>query len=183
MYLFNQDITETKPNTITQAYIAILNDNLELADSLFSELDCSRSRWGKALIEILRGKIDNFPTYFEIRNFFEIDLDFLIKNEKINYVEILLGSSELLINVNQEVFKYAARVLIENNYIEIGLNYLKKSKDVLYKDPEMHFMLTKYYLKKEDYTNALFYINECLKIVPDYFPAQKIKKNILKNLV
>ena len=27
MYLFNQDITETKPNTITQAYIAILNDN------------------------------------------------------------------------------------------------------------------------------------------------------------
>lgn len=183
MYFFNQNIIESDSNKLKQAYIAILNNDLDIAYNLFAEEDSSRSRWGMALIEILKSNIIHFPTYFEIRNFFEIDLDFLIKNKKIDYVETLLGASELLININQEVFKYAARVLFENYYPEIGFNYLKKSKDILYKDPEMHFMLAKYYINKEDYTTALSYINECLKFVPDYFPAQKIKKIILKHLV
>ena len=84
MYFFNQDVIEPELNKIKQAYINILSDNLELAYALFKSSDCSRSRWGISLIQILKGEIIKFPTYFEIRNFFEIDLDFLIKNKKID---------------------------------------------------------------------------------------------------
>ena len=74
-------------NSLEHAYLYILNDDLDAALTVFQRLDSPRSNWGMVLISILKGFMTVYPTYFEIRNFLEIDLDFLLKNNKINYVE------------------------------------------------------------------------------------------------
>ncbi len=183
MFFFKKDSELTfKPGSIEHAYFAILNDDLVAANQVFRGLDCARSRWGKALLAIINGYIERYPTYFEIRNFLEIDLDFLIKNEKLDYVEQVLGSLELLSKINQEVYKYAARVMFENKLYKASLEYMEKSKNIFYNDPELHFMYSKFYLHYCEYEKADFHINECLKILPEYYPAKLIKQELSKNL-
>ena len=182
MFFFNQENQTFTSKSIENAYFSILKGDLHTAKSIFENIDSPRSHWGKCFVDILIGYVENFPTYFEIRNFLEIDLDFLIKNNKINYVEQILGSLEHLSDINQEVYKYVARVFYENRLYKASLEYLEKSKKIFYKDPELHFMLAKYYLNSRDYEDSYFYIKECLKILPDYYPAKNLKMKIEKYL-
>ena len=181
MFFFSSENDTTfKPRSIEHAYLCIINNDILQAQAVFESLESPRALWGKSLTDILSGYIERYPTYFEIRNFLEIDLDFLIKNEKIDYVESLLGSLEFLVEINQEAYKYVARVMYENKFYKSAREYMEKSKNIFYNDPELHFMFSKYYLNSHNYEEALYYINECLKILPDYFPAKKIKENISK---
>ena len=183
MFFFNENCElHFKPLSIEHAYLNLLNNDIDAAKLIFQNIDSPRAKWGLVLVDILNGYVQNFPTYFQIRNFLEIDLDFLIKNEKNDYVELVLGASEFLSTLNNECYKYIARVLLENKFYNVSFNYLEKSKCLFYRDPELHFLYSKYYVKKGDYTQADYYINECLKILPDDYPAKIFKKAILLNL-
>ena len=171
-------IIHINSNSIEHAYLNILNEDLDSAKAIFTQIDSPRALWGKVLISILNGVMQSYPTYFQIRNFLEIDLDFLLKNEKIKYVEQLLGALEILSTINQEVYKYAARVMYVNKLYSASLKYMNKSKKIYYNDAELHFMLAKYYLRVHDSESALFFINECIKLIPDYYPAKLLKSEI-----
>ena len=184
MYFFsNEEFFNFKNSTnVEQAYFEILNSNLDNALILFSKTDSARTRWGISFVQILQGYLSLYPTYFGIRNFLEIDLDFLLKNEKIEYVEQLLGALSILADINYEVYKYVARVMYENRYYNVVEKYLEKSKEMLYKDPELHYLYAKYYFRAKDYALSKFYINECLKILPEYVPAKIFKQVISRYL-
>jgi len=184
MFFFDADCENNcfKAMSVEHAYLAVLDENLLAARAVFEALDSPRAQWGKALTGILNGFMDIYPTYFDIRNFFEIDLDFLIKNEKYNYVELLLSSLKILSKINQEVYKYTARVMYENKLYNASLEYMEKSKEIFYNDPELHFMLAKYYFNLNQYSEADYYISECLKILPSYHPAITLKSSIAKQL-
>jgi len=171
-----------KPRSEELAYLAILKEDLLSAQAIFESLDSPRARWGIALVGILSGFLEYFPTYFEIRNFLEIDLDFMIKNEKFDYTENMLGSLEILYKINHEVYKYTARVLYENKLYKTALEYMEKSKELNYNDPELHYMLAKYYVHTKQFNLAEHYIEECLKIIPMYYPAIKMKEHISSQL-
>ncbi len=180
MFFFDDKVTNStfKARSIEHAYLAILNDDLETANAIFESLDSPRAHWGRALTSILSGCIEYYPTYFEIRNFYEIDLDFIIKNQKLDYIEKLLNSLEILSQYNQEVYKYTARVMYENKMYNSALEYMEKSKDLLFKDPELHFMAAKFYYSMQNFEQANYCLEECLKIIPSYFPAIKMKEDI-----
>lgn len=169
-------------NSVEHAYFTILDENLLAAKTIFEKNDSPRAKWGVSLTNILLGYLKEYPTYFEIRNFLEIDLDFLIKNEKIEYVELLLGALDLLSGINQETYKYAARVMFENRLYKVARQYLEKSKDIFYNDPELHFLYAKYYIKTREYDSADFHLDECLNMLPDYYPAQILQKEISRYL-
>ena len=180
LFFFYEDCSdlEIAPNSLEHAYLAILNDDLNAAFTIFENLDSPRAKWGRILITILKGFMPEYPTYFEIRNFLEIDLDFLLKNNKINYVEQCLGALEILSSINQETYKFAARVMLENRLFSAAIKYMEKSKEINYHDPELHFMFAKYYTDNSKYEEAYFYINECLKLLPTYYPALIMKEQI-----
>lgn len=184
MYFFNDNKEILfNANEIEQAYLSILGDDFDSAYKIFAESDSPRAKWGISLISILKGYIMPYPTYFQIRNFLEIDLDFLLKNGKIDYVEMVLGASEILLEMNQEAYKYIARVMFENKFYKSAKEYLEKSKNVLYNDPEMHFLFAKYYLIFKDFEKADLALDNCLKYVPDYYPAKQMQKEIARYLV
>ena len=183
MFFFSEEnISTFKPNSVEHAYLAILNGEIDVARRIFDSLDSPSSNWGLTLTDILSTRIEHFPTYFEIRNFLEIDLNFLIKNEKIELVELLLGSLEYLSKINNETYKYVARVMIENGLDVAAEKYLEKAKKTFYNDVESHFLYSKYYLDKNEYRLAYKYIKECLNFLPDYYPARKLQEEILKHL-
>lgn len=177
-FFLDNNRIEIKPGSIEHAYLCVLEDDLESAKTIFASLDSPRAKWGKALCSILEGYIEEYPTYFQIRNFLEIDMDFLLKNEKLDFVEQLLGGLELLSAINYETYKFAARVMFENKFFSAALKYMEKSKMLRYNDPELHFMLAKYYLEVHDDKKAYDSICECLTILPDYYPARIIKAKI-----
>ncbi len=174
---------EIVPNSVEHAYLAIINDDLVSAKKIFLNIDSPRAKWGSIFVSILEGYLKDFPTYFQLRNFMEIDIDFLIKNEKINYIEQFLGALDILATINQETYKFIGRVMFENKLYTASLKYLEKAKQIYYNDPELHFLLAKYYLQAHNKQEALFYINECLKLLPNYFPALNIKQRIEENSI
>lgn len=180
IFLFSSNLTEIKirPNSIEHAYLLILQNDIKNAKKLFQKIDSPRGNWGSIFCDILQGFIKEFPTYFQLRNFLEIDLDFLIKNQKVEYIEQVLGALETLSIANHEIYKYVARVMQANNFPQLTHKYLQESKHIYYNDPELLYMLAKYYLDTKDVTNANFYIEECIKILPNYYPAQLIKRKI-----
>ena len=181
IFFFNKDISNLKiaPISIEHAYLAILDNKLDAAVKIFSEIDSPRAIWGYILATLLKnGLLVKNPTFFQIRNFFEIDVDFLIKNNRINYVEQLLGALEIFSTINQEIYKFAGRVMYENGLNSLALKYMEESKKIYYNDPELHFMLANYYYKTKQPENADFYIEECLRLLPNYYPAEILKNKI-----
>jgi len=184
-FFFDKNVSDIEiyPNSIEHAYFLILNEDLNSAEKIFAKNDSPRGIWGISLTNILRGYVSKYPTFFQIRNFMEIDVDFLLKNNKISYVEQFLGSLEFLSTINQETYKFIARVMYENRLLTAALKYMEKSKQIYYQDPELHYMLAKYYLSGRCYEDAEFYINECLKLLPEYYPALILKEKIEEMIV
>ena len=90
------------------AYCEFLNENLDKAKELFlsvKNIDI-RAHWALFLISLIDGEIDDCPSYFEIRNFLEIDLNILITYYKGEYVEKIIRYSDYMFTVNPEVYKF-----------------------------------------------------------------------------
>ena len=179
-FFFNEDCSELHilPNSIEHAYLAILNDDLKSAKIVFSGIESPRAVWGKVLVSILEGYMPEYPSYFGIRNFLEIDLNFLLRNNKIDYVEQFLGALDTLAIINQETFKFTAKAMMVNRLYTSALKYMEKSKEIFYNDPELHYMYAKFYMDIGRYKEAYASITECLNFLPDYYPAQVIKEKI-----
>lgn len=173
---------EIKNYPLEYAYALFLSGNLPDAEQKLRNLDSIRANWLKELIMLV--KTDGMPnvTYFQIRNFLELDIDLLIRAQKTNYLEKLLAYSVVLTEVNKETYKLIGRVLFNNNLISLAKYYFDLYKDVVFYDPELHFMYAKYFIIKKDYQHALKAINYCLEALPEYYPAKKLQKEILEQI-
>lgn len=79
----------------------------------------------------------------------EIDLNFLMKYYKGEYVENIIKYSDWLCTINPEVHKYIGRVFLKCGYEQEGLYFLKQAEDYFYNDPELHYLLPNITLAKK----------------------------------
>ena len=102
---------ENNHQYVEAAYCCIILDNLDRAEELFAivkDIDI-RANWGLVLIQMLKGDIKYFPTYFEIRNFLEIDLNILILYCKSDYVEKVIKYADFMAYYNPETYKFITK--------------------------------------------------------------------------
>lgn len=137
-----------------------------------------RAQWALVLIELLEGNSDAKPTYFQIRNFLEIDIDLFIKNAQADYVERIINFGDLFFSINPESYKFIARVLLNNNFPSVAMIFLQRGKDNFYFDPELHYMMAHCYLNEGEKQFAKQSVLKCLSIVPEYYPAKELLKKI-----
>lgn len=164
------------------AYCKLLSGDSKTAAEEFlkiKDIDL-RADWGFNLIQFINGDIINLPSYFQVRNFLEIDLNLLIQAGQAQFVENIINGADLFYSVNPESYKFISRVMYWNDFVEIALYYLNKAKDKFYYDPEMHFMLANCYLKQGQIFQAKESLNNCLTILPAYFPAAKLLEKLNK---
>lgn len=162
------------------AYCKLLSGDIQSAKAAFAKIENIdfRADWAKKLIQFIEGYVAVVPSYFQIRNFLEIDLNLLLQAKQPDFIESIINGSDLFYSVNPESYKFIARVMFNNDFAEVALHYLKKAKDKFYYDPEMHYMLANCYVRQGEIDLAKESLKTCLSILPGYFPAQKLLLSI-----
>lgn len=166
---------------VEAGYCYIILDKLERAQEMFNlaKDDDVRARWGLLLIQMIKEDINSFPTYFQVRNFLELDLNILILYCKGNYIEKIIRYADFMAYYNPECYKFIGRAFWANNLIPAALFFLRKAKDKFYQDPELHYLLAYiFYHNEKNIEQCKKSLNTCLEILPEYAPA----KNLLKIL-
>lgn len=165
---------------LENAYYELLSDNINKAKILFDAIKNYdiRAHWASFMISMINSDIREYPSYFEIRNFLEIDLNILLHYFKGDYVQSIIGYSDFLFTINPEVHKFIGRVFYNNDYPEQCMFFLDKAKNYFYHDPELHYLLAYIYYKNGDYKRAEKALNECVYILPGYFPAVNLMEKL-----
>ncbi len=159
-----------------KAYAKILNNELEVAENILlsNHEDYSFSVWLLILANILQEKDPLFiPTYLQIRNFYEQDLEMFFFFEKYEFIQKLLYHCKYFENSNKEIFKYNGRILLQHGFLKESKKFLEKSLDICFKDPETHFILGELHLKNNDLQKAKKYFIKAIEVNNGYFPALK----------
>lgn len=161
-------------------YCLLLQGDLYNTKRLWDKVneDSPITSWGKALLGFIEKKPEAKPTYFQVRNFLEQDLDALLSANLIEYAENVINSIDMLAQINSESYKYVARVLFNHGYFDISKNFLEQSKEIYYKDPETHFLIAKINIQNNALPDAIESLKKTLEINPEYFPAKKLLEKI-----
>ncbi len=166
---------------IEAAYCNIVLDNLKKAQELFEKAVSydMRAHWGLFLLRLIDGNICQSPTYFEIRDFLEIDLSILIMYCKGDYIEKILRYADFMAYYNLECYKFIGRAFWANNMMPAAMFFLNRAKDKLYNDPELHYLLAYIaYYNDNDINKTKKELDVCLGILPQYAPAVTLAKKI-----
>ena len=155
------------------AYCKLLNGELNEAKNLLESLENSSSfvNWLLILIEIIEGKKDKMPTYFQIRNFYEQDVEMLFFYERYDFISKIFQKTSYLANFNMEVYKYNARLLLNQGYLADSEILIKKSLDICFKDPETHYMYGELLLKRNDIEKAKQEFQKAIRVNGTYYPS------------
>ncbi len=175
---------EKNNHYVEAGYCNIVLDNLKGANLDFEKAigENVRAHWGKVLIQMINAQISSAPTYFEVRNFLEIDLSMLITYCKGDYVEKIIRYADFMAFYNMECYKFIGRVFWAHNLMPAAMFFLDRAKEKLFKDPELHYLLAYiHYDKRKDIKEAKKELEICLDILPEYAPAVKLLE-IINNL-
>lgn len=167
---------------LEEAYARLLSNDIAGAKVLFSfikERDI-RAHWALFMISLLEDNVQEYPSYFELRNFLEIDLNILITYYKGDYVEKIIRYADYMYTINPEVHKFIGRVLYNNGLVEQGLFFLNRAKSYFYHDPELHFMLGYIYFSQGKLDDAQNALENGLRVLPEYFPSENLLKKVIE---
>jgi len=159
---------------VEAAYCCLVLDETDRAQILFEKVkdENIRASWGCLLIQFIKDDIRSFPTYFQVRNFLEIDLNIFILYCKEDYVEKIIKYADFLAYYNPECYKFIGRVFWANNLMPASKFFLRRAKDKFYQDPELHYLIAYiYYYNDKDYAKCRKSLNTCLELLPEYAPA------------
>ena len=159
------------------AYCLLLLGKLKEAKTVAETKNSVRNDWLLKLINICQGVVE-YPTYFQIRSFLEIDLSLLIKAKKFDYVNNILKMAQRFQGTNNESYKFFGRGLLKNGYPKEAKIFLDRSLGDYYNDVELHYLYVEYYLLIGDKINAKKSVENCLRINPQYYPANKMYKTL-----
>ena len=181
----NPDAEWFKTNNfnLEYGYSLLLLHETDAAFKVFESLSENdiRADWAKKIIPVLTKKeFEELPTFLQVRNFLEIDLDILIQSQNFDYAINLINKSEDFYEICRESFKFIGRVLYYNNYHDLALKFFLESKNRFYRDPELHYLLALLYLDNKEKEKGENEIKACLRIIPEYTPAKKILKELEK---
>ena len=168
---------------VEAGYCCIVLDELDKAKELFQkvqEVD-NRAKWGLIVLQMIKGDILTFPTYFQIRNFLELDLSILILYCKGEYVEKIIRYADFMAYYNPECYKFIGRAFWANNLMSAAMFFLRRAKDKFYQDPELHYLLAYiFYNNDRNIDLAKKALGACLGILPEYAPAKKLYAQIVQ---
>ncbi len=136
--------------------------------------------WLLCVIYIIENSYKEPPTYFQIRNFYEQDLNMLLLYNKKEYFNKLIEGNKYLEYFNKEIYKYTGRVLLYNDDNQKAKHFLTKSLDIFFRDSETHYLLGELYEKEGKIKQAEIEYELANEINNGYFPAIK-KLKVLKS--
>ena len=165
---------------LENAYFELLSDNIQKAKNLFNAIKQNdiRAHWASFMISMIEADIREYPSYFELRNFLEIDLNILINFFKGDYVEKIVRYADFMFTINPEVHKFIGRVFYNNGYDEQGMYFFFFLRSYFYHDLELHYLMAFIYYNRKNFEKAEKALNDCIYILPEYYPAVNLLKKV-----
>lgn len=159
---------------------SLLMSDLENARRLFAlkENECTASNFGLVVLNILENNFEKIPTYFQVRCFLEIYINFFIENNLFDYAQKLIDNYGFFTNINFETPKFIARVLNANNYNTSVHFFADRAIELCEFDAEIYYINTLVYIKEKNIKEAKKWIKKCLSFAPEYYPILKLQKEI-----
>lgn len=185
-YFYERDFKSAKEifrrtkSFLEEGYCELFSGNVKKAAALWKKApESSCCLWAKFSADaIMKGESNRIPTYLGIRNFYECDLDVLTEVGLFDYAEKLINTTEYLAEICPEVYKFTARVLSNRGLTDEALLFVEKSKDLIYKDSELHFLEGEIRLKAGDAKGAKACVERILSIDKNYYPAKVLDEKI-----
>lgn len=164
-----------------EGYCYFYSGNKVFADKIWFSLDEESSpliQWAKSFSGYVERRRSRFPTFFQIRNFYENDLDMLLSNGFDDYAENLIDSIQFFEDVNPEIYKFTARVLYNHKYYDYADKFLSAAKKYGEEDSELYVLDAKNNIAQKRYYSASKALEKALDISKDYNPAKILSKNL-----
>ncbi len=167
-----------------------LFERKNFVDSVAAEVVANNLSWengqGRMCEWYLKNKdIDNFQKQANVllSQFpFSTELYDLVIRSLINLNEIEPAYDFLLKRYKLGPNAYTAKWLgineLSKSRTDIAINYLEESLRYSNGDPQVLYSLSKAYLKKKEYNEALSTINLCLKVAPNFTQAKILQKQL-----
>lgn len=155
------------------AYCKFLAGEIEEARILLTLIKNSSpfSNWLLCITNLLDENYSIYPTYFQIRNFYEQDLENLFMYGQYETINKLIKLNGFFETFNREIYKYSARVLSNNNHTKEAKQLLEKSLEIYYNDPETHYMFGEIYEKEKELDKAKNSYKKAIEVNKEYMPA------------
>lgn len=162
-------------------YCELLKGNTEKAKEILAPIreNDLRADWAYLFTQFMNNYIQFMPSYLQVRSFLELDIALLLKAKQLEAVENVINACDIFYQINQESYKFIARVMLNYNYPTIAKIYLNRGVERSYNDPELHFLYGNYHLLYKNKVLAKHEFETCLEVLPGYFPA-KMMLNKLK---
>lgn len=166
-----------------EGYCFFYSGNKSAADKIwFSHQDLSPLLvWAKAFSGYVERKRKRLPTFFQIRNFYENDLDMLLTFGFDEYAENLIDSIQFFGDVNLEIYKFTARVLYNHKYYNFADKFLYAAKECCNEDSELYVLDAKNNIAQKRYYSAVKSLEKALDVSKNYFPAKMLLEKIKKS--
>ena len=163
------------------AYCEIYLGHLPRARKFIEQLNGSSpaEEWIVSFLQMIDANLVDMPSFLQIRNFFEIDLNNLFLCANREWIENVINYVPSLATINSEVYKLAARVLKNNGQEDLAKLFLEKSLDIYFQDSETHFMLAEIYMHKGNQEKAKKHLEYACEQEP-YFPAEKLLEQLIE---
>ena len=91
----------------------------------------------------------------------------------------ILGYTDFMSEINPEVYKFIGRVFYHNGLKEESMILFEHAKDTFFNDPELHVLIAQLYLENGNKEKALHYATISQKILPEYYPAVSLTKQLI----
>lgn len=161
-------------------YCKMLKGEVNEARKIFTLIrdNDMRADWAYLFIQFMNNYIQFMPTYLQVRNFLEIDIALLLKAGLSEAVENVINACDIFYQINQESYKFIARVMFNYNYPSVSKIFLDRGVERCYNDPELHFLYGNYHLHYKNNLLAKREFETSLEVLPDYYPAKMMLKKL-----
>jgi tetratricopeptide (TPR) repeat protein len=160
-------------------FCELLQGKIDVAKDLWSNIPNSEATsWGKSLIELLNLKFNSLPTFIQIRNHLECDIGYFIQAERLDFVENMVKSADILSSVNPETYKFIGKALFNNGFANLSIKYFLKGQKIVPQDAEIYYHLGQYSYLVGAFQEGKQILDQCLALNKYYVPARGLLEKI-----
>ena len=143
---------------------------------------CPACCFGLSILDFINLKKGKIPSFFQTRAQLEIFLNLFLENDFIDWAQNLISFCDVFYCANPESYKFIARALFSNGYIDLAIYFCKKTLKLHYLDPEAFLIQSQCEFLRGELGEALDLINQVNRMVDDYYPAKLFREIILKKI-
>ncbi|GEM_PF-3353242 len=164
-------------NTVGVVFALIMLSNLDEAEFYWLKSNNSPAKdWCGFLIELFgkNHKINNWPTFLQIRQFLEFTGYHLLIAKNYEYLKLFILNLDELMKINMDSEKMIGSAYFHAGEIDEAIFYFIDAARKNQFDGEIYFNLAQVYILKNNLSEALSMLTNASLLLPEHYPTKAL---------